>query len=245
MSEDKISELKGIIDKSNKICVFTGAGISCASGIPDFRSADGLYNQEGRGTYSPEQIISHSFFKNHTDIFYDFYKSKMLYPDANPNRAHIYFAELEKQGKDVSIVTQNIDGLHQLAGSTKVYELHGTVHRNYCTKCHRLYSLDYIVRSDGVPVCEDDGSVIKPDVVLYEEQLNENTINNSLKAIEQADTLIVTGTSLTVQPAASFIRYYGGNNLILLNKSSTPYDRMANLAINDDIVSIVDKLSKI
>lgn len=241
---EKAKRLKEIIKNSKNICVFTGAGISCPSGIPDFRSADGLYNQKNGYNYSPEEIISHSFFVRNPDLFYDFYKSKMLYPNAKPNKAHKYFADLEKQGKYVSVVTQNIDGLHQKAGSSHVFELHGSVARNYCTKCKKSYSLEYVANSKGVPRCEDDNAIIKPDVVLYEEPLDEDVIGGAINAIADCDTLIVIGTSLVVYPAASFIRYYKGQNMILINKSKTSYDTMANMAINEDVVEVVECLEK-
>ena len=235
--------LKEYIDNAHKICVFTGAGISCPSGIPDFRSADGLYNQDGLNSYSPEQIISHSFFVAHTDMFYRFYKDKMIYENAKPNLAHKYFAALEKSGKDVSVVTQNIDGLHQAAGSSRVYELHGSVHRNFCTKCHKFYGLDYILSNAGIPLCSECGSVVKPDVVLYEELLNETVINGAIEAISRCDLMIVIGTSLTVYPAASFIRYFKGEKLVLINKSSTQFDDMADLSFNEDIIEVIEKIS--
>ena len=241
---EKSKELKEIIKNSKKICVFTGAGISCPSGIPDFRSADGLYNQKSGYNYSPEEIISHSFFVRNPDLFYDFYKSKMLYPNAQPNKAHRYFADLEKQGKDVSVVTQNIDGLHQKAGSSKVFELHGSVARNYCTKCKKSYSLEYIANSQSIPRCTEDKAIIKPDVVLYEEPLDGDVIEGAINAIMNADTLIVIGTSLVVYPAASFIRYYKGKNMILINKSKTSYDTIANMAINEDVIEVVEYLEK-
>ena len=237
--ENQVKSLAEIIRNSNNICLFSGVGISCASGIPDFRSADGLYNQKTTTNYPPETIISHSFFISHPELFYEFYKTKMLYPDAKPNDAHIFFAELERKGKNISVVTQNIDGLHQQAGSTEVHELHGTVHRNFCTKCGRQYDLDYVLKSDGVPYCKDDNGIIKPDVVLYEEQLDENVIMKSIDAIRNADTVIVVGTSLTVYPAASFVRYYKGSNLILINKSQTSYDDIAKIVINDNAEKVV------
>lgn len=238
----KYQELKQYIEKAEYICVFTGAGISCPSGIPDFRSADGLYNQDGMGHYSPEQIISHSFFVSHIDMFYDFYKDKMIYETAKPNSAHIFFADLEKKGKQVSIVTQNIDGLHQAAGSTKVFELHGSIHRNYCTNCGEFYNLSYIVDSKGVPKCLKCGAVIKPDVVLYEEPLDEKEINGAVEAISNSDLLIVVGTSLTVYPAASFIRYFHGEKTVLINKSETQYDNIADLCFNEDIIKVIEKI---
>lgn len=239
---DKIQRLQKIIDESKNVCVFTGAGISCPSGIPDFRSADGLYNRENKYCYSPEEIISHSFFVSHTQMFYDFYKTSMLYPEAKPNKAHKFFAQLEEKSKNVTVVTQNIDGLHQAAGSTKVIELHGSVHRNNCRNCGKLFSLDYIAKAQGIPYCDECGGVVKPDVVLYEEPLKEDDIYRAINAIEKADTMIVVGTSLVVYPAASYVRYFSGENLVLINKSETQYDRMATLAINDDVVSVVEKL---
>ena len=238
----KYELLKNMIEKSRRICVFTGAGISCPSGIPDFRSADGLYNRENKYRYSPEEIISHSFFYGHTDLFYDFYKSAMLYPDAKPNAAHLYFAELEQKGKDVTVVTQNIDGLHQAAGSKNVIELHGSVHRNYCTKCKKSFSLEYIKNSKGIPRCDCDSAVIKPDVVLYEEPLDPKAIEDAVSAVENADTLIVVGTSLVVYPAASFVRYFGGDNLVIINKSDTSLDKRASLVFNEDVTDVIKKI---
>ncbi|MEA4831415.1 MAG: NAD-dependent protein deacylase [Oscillospiraceae bacterium] len=239
---DDILKLKEKIEKAKNICVFTGAGISCPSGIPDFRSADGLYNKS-HGSLLPERIISHTFFMSDPELFYEFYKGKMLYPSALPNAAHYYFSRLEKEGKNVGVITQNIDGLHQAAGSTEVAELHGSVHRNFCMKCGKYYDLDYIVNSDGVPKCDVCGSNIKPDVVLYEEQLNENVIEKALKIISGADMMIVVGTSLVVYPAASFIKYFNGSSLILINKSKTAYDSSADIVINDNIINVVSKLN--
>lgn len=241
---DAIKQLQQVIDGSKNICVFTGAGISCPSGIPDFRSADGLYNRESGYCYSPEEIISHSFFVSQPDIFYDFYQSAMLYPEAKPNAAHRFFACLEEKGKSVTVVTQNIDGLHQAAGSSKVIELHGSVHRNNCTKCGKFFSLDAVANSVGVPHCDECGGIIKPDVVLYEEPLKSDDIYRAVNAIEKADTMIVVGTSLAVYPAASYIRYFSGDNLVLINKSRTQYDGMATLAIHDDIIEVVRQLEK-
>lgn len=241
---ETIKQIKDVIDHSVNICVFTGAGISCPSGIPDFRSADGLYSKQYNQKYSPEEIISLSFFETHCETFYEFYKDKMVYPSALPNKAHEYFALLEKQGKNVSIVTQNIDGLHQMAGSTNVVELHGSVMRNYCTKCGKFFDVSTVVRSPGIPRCDVDHGIIKPDVVLYEKSLNGNVINSALQAISSADTMFVIGTSLVVYPANTFIRYFQGNNLILINKSKTQYDSLANIAINDDIVNVVMQLGK-
>ena len=244
MYEEDILTLREILKASKNLCVFTGAGISVPSGIPDFRSADGLYNQESGLNIPPEQIISHSFFVRHPKEFYDFYKSKMLYPDALPNAAHRYFAALEKEGKRVSVVTQNIDGLHQKAGSSRVYEIHGSVLRNFCMQCGAEYGVDVVSESDGIPYCKKCGGMIKPDVVLYEEPLDEQVVTGAIHAIEAADTLLVIGTSLVVYPAASYIRFYGGDNLVIINKSKTDYDRFAKLAIYEDIVHVVEDLQK-
>lgn len=244
MYEEDILTLREILKASKNLCVFTGAGISVPSGIPDFRSADGLYNQESGLNIPPEQIISHSFFVRHPKEFYEFYKSKMLYPDALPNAAHRYFAALEKEGKRVSVVTQNIDGLHQKAGSSRVYEIHGSVLRNFCMQCGAEYGVDVVSESDGIPYCKKCGGMIKPDVVLYEEPLDEQVVTGAIHAIEAADTLLVIGTSLVVYPAASYIRFYGGDNLVIINKSKTDYDRFAKLAIYEDIVRGVEDLQK-
>lgn len=239
---DKYETLKTIIKNSQSIVVFTGAGISVPSGIPDFRSADGIYNQKYKTQYRPEEIISHSFYLEHPDMFYEFYKEKMCYPNAKPNAAHKYFADLEKKGKNVTVVTQNIDNLHQEAGSTRVYELHGSVHRNYCERCYRLFGLKYMLDHPGVPHCDKCGGQIKPDVVLYEESLDEDTIQRVISAIMTCDTLIVVGTSLTVYPAAGFIRYFRGSNLVVINKQPTSYDNMCDLVFNEDVIKVVEKI---
>lgn len=239
---NKYETLQKIIDESSSIVVFTGAGISVPSGIPDFRSADGIYNQKAKINIRPEEIISHSFFVTNTDYFYEFYKEKMCYPNAKPNAAHKYFANLEKKGINVTVVTQNIDNLHQEAGSTRVYELHGSVHRNYCMNCGRMFGLKYILSHNGVPKCDKCGGLVKPDIVLYEEGLDENTINLSISAIMTCDTLIIVGTSLTVYPAAGFIRYFRGRNLVVINKQSTSYDNMCDLVINEDIIKVIENL---
>lgn len=240
--DENILKLKKLVSESSNIVFFGGAGVSTESGIPDFRSEQGIYNTVKNFGYPPEQILSHSFFMKNPEKFYDFYRSTMIYENAKPNLAHLGLAKLEKQGKLKAIVTQNIDGLHQLAGSKTVYELHGSIHRNYCMKCGKFYPLSTITESKGVPQCKECGGIIKPDVVLYEEGLDEEIINNSIKAIKKADMLIVGGTSLNVYPAASFVNYYDGNKLILINKSKTPYDRYADLLIHDSIGKVFDEI---
>ena len=211
--------------------------MSTASGIPDFRSSTGLY----KNIYRAEEMLSHTFFKRYPEDFYDFYKTKMLYPDARPNYAHEFIAKLQDY-KDVSVVTQNIDGLHQAAGSRNVYELHGSVLRNYCTHCHKFFDLDYIIESEGIPKCDACGSIIKPDVVLYEEALDENVINGALRVISQADLLVVCGTSLVVYPAAGFIRYFTGEHLAIINRDATSYDGNCDIVIHDDLVKTFKEL---
>lgn len=229
-----------MIAESESIVLFSGAGISCGSGIPDFRSADGLYSDKNKEyVYPPEQIISHDFLWEHTDLFYRFYKEKMIYPNALPNAAHTFFAELEKTGKLKAVVTQNIDGLHTAAGSKNVFELHGSVYRNYCVGCGAKYGLDAILQSEGVPKCRKCGGTIRPDVVLYGEGLDEDVWNGAAKAIGNADCLIVVGTSLTVYPAANMLRYFRGKNLVLINKQITPFDEMANLVLHEDIEKVI------
>ena len=241
---NQIEKLKEAIKESNKIVIFSGAGLSTNSGIPDFRSADGLYNQETGLNIRPEEIISHTFFVNNPDYFFSFYFDKMVYLDAKPNLAHKYFAKLEKEGKVLAVVTQNIDNLHQMAGSKNVIELHGSVERNYCMKCHKFYPLKEVYNEKHlIPHCSC-GGIIKPDVVLYEENLDETAITKALEAISTADMLIVVGTSLTVYPAAGFIRYFNGKHLVLLNKSETRYDDMASIAIHDDIKNVIKALEK-
>ena len=232
-----INKLQNAIDQAEKIVFFSGAGMSTASGIPDFRSSTGLY----KNIYRAEEMLSHTFFKHYPEDFYDFYKTKMLYPDARPNYAHEFIAKLQYY-KDVSVVTQNIDGLHQAAGSKNVYELHGSVLRNYCTHCHRFFDLSYIIESEGVPKCDECGAIIKPDVVLYEESLDENVINGALRVISQADLLVVCGTSLVVYPAAGFIRYFSGNNLAIINRDATSYDSNCDIVIHDDLVKTFKQL---
>ena len=232
-----INKLQDAINNAEKIVFFSGAGMSTASGIPDFRSATGLY----KNTYRAEQMLSHTFFVNDTEQFYEFYKEKMLFPEAKPNYAHEFIAQLQNT-KDVSVVTQNIDGLHQAAGSKKVYELHGSVHRNYCMHCHKFFDLNYIINSDGVPKCDNCKGVIKPDVVLYEEGLDDDTVRNAVRAIASADLLVVCGTSLVVYPAASFIRYFNGRNLAIINKDATAYDQNCDIVIHDDLVNTFKQL---
>lgn len=234
-----VEDLQRVIDESRKIVFFGGAGVSTESGIPDFRSVDGLYNQ--KYDYPPEQILSHSFFRAKTKEFYRFYRDKMLCLDKKPNKAHIKLAELEKTGKLSAVVTQNIDGLHQAAGSKVVYELHGSVLRNYCLKCHKFYTAEYIKQSTDIPMCEC-GGIIKPDVVLYEEGLDDKTVNGALNVISNADTLIIAGTSLTVYPAAGFVRYFRGNNIVLINRDETSMDSMANLVYHNKVGELLDKI---
>ena len=236
MYEKEIEELQKIIDDSSRIVFFGGAGVSTESGIPDFRSADGLYHQEYK--YSPEQIISHSFFLRYPEAFYEFYKDKMMYLAAKPNSAHLKLAELERAGRLLAVVTQKIDGLHQQAGSKKVYELHGSIHRNYCMKCGKFYDADFIKNSDGVPHCEC-GGIVKPDVVLYEEGLDQNVTQRAVMAISMADTLIIGGTSLVVYPAAGFVDYFHGKHLAVINKSETGKNVNAKLTINAPIGEIM------
>lgn len=236
---------KELIKQSDNIVFFGGAGVSTESGIPDFRSETGIYNTIKRYKRSPEEILSHSFFVAHPDIFYDFYKSTMLYLDAKPNAAHLALAKLEEMGKLKAVVTQNIDGLHQLAGSKRVYEVHGTVHRNYCMRCHEFYDTEYILKADGIPRCEKCGGIIKPDVVLYEEGLDDTVLRRSIEHISKADLLIVGGTSLAVYPAAGLIDYYRGKKLVLINRSATPRDSQADLIINDSIGQVLGAVAGI
>ncbi len=237
--EEKIEKLKKLINDSNNIVFFGGAGVSTESGIPDFRSKDGLYNQKYK--YPPEMILSHTFFMNYTSEFYTFYKEKMNSLKYSPNITHIKLVELEKKGKLKAIITQNIDGLHQKAGSKNVYELHGSVLRNYCMKCNKFYNAEFVFNSKEIPICEC-GGIVKPDVVLYEEGLDETTLENSILAIRNADLLIVAGTSLTVYPASGLINYFSGDNMVLINKDVTPYDNIANLVINDKLGNIFKEL---
>ncbi|MBR1443641.1 MAG: NAD-dependent protein deacylase [Firmicutes bacterium] len=228
-------ELKEIIKNSDNIVFLGGAGVSTESNIPDFRSEKGLYNAVNKYGYPPETLISHTFFMRNTDKFYEYYKENLIYPDAKPNDAHKALAKLEKMGKLKAIVTQNIDNLHQLAGSKAVYELHGSVYRNYCMDCHEFYDEKFILKAEGVPKCEKCGGIVKPDVVLYEEGLDSNVMSAAIRAISNADVLIVGGTSLVVYPAAGLVNYYRGNKLVLINKSTTSFDGQADLVIHDNI----------
>lgn len=235
-TEECIACLKEYVRESSRIVFFGGAGVSTESGIPDFRSTDGLYHQEWK--YPPETILSHSFFVRNTEEFYRFYKKKMLCLDAKPNAAHKKLARLEEEGKLTAVVTQNIDGLHQLAGSKKVYELHGSVHRNYCQKCGHFYDAEYMLKSEGVPRCEC-GGLIKPDVVLYEEGLDSRTIQGAVEAISHADLLVIGGTSLAVYPAAGLIDYFTGKHLVVINRAATPRDGNADLLIQANIGEVL------
>lgn len=234
-----IDKLVQILKDSTNIVFFGGAGVSTASNIPDFRSSNGLFNEKLNITFTPEQLVSHSFYIKYPREFFNFYKSKLIYPDAKPNNAHIALAKLEEIGKLKAVVTQNIDGLHQIAGSKNVFELHGSVHRNYCVKCRKFYDANFILESKDVPTCEKCGGTVKPDVVLYEEGLDNSIVNGAIDAISKADTLIIGGTSLVVYPAAGLINYFKGKNLILINKSSTSADNKADLVINDYIDKVL------
>lgn len=239
MSE--IEKLREIVTNAKRMVFFGGAGVSTESGIPDFRSVDGLYHQ--KFDYPPEEILSHTFFIRRPEEFYRFYREKMLCLSAKPNKAHLTLAKWEQEGRLRSVVTQNIDGLHQAAGSRRVHELHGSVLRNHCVRCGKSYDVDFIARSEGVPTC-DCGGVIKPDVVLYEEPLPEDTVMAALDDIRHADVLIVAGTSLTVYPAASYIRYFGGDKMVLINRDATPYDKIADLVIHDKVGEVLSRVAE-
>lgn len=239
MYKEEVRRLQEIIDDSSQIVFFGGAGVSTESNIPDFRSADGLYQQKYK--YSPEQIVSHSFFVQNTEGFYEFYKDKMMFLDALPNQAHLKLAELEKAGKLTAVITQNIDGLHQAAGSKNVLELHGSIHRNYCQKCGKFYDAAYVKGSEGIPKCSCGGR-IKPDVVLYEEGLDPDVIRKSIQAISRADTLIIGGTSLVVYPAAGFIDHFRGKHLVVINKSATAREVGAELSIAAPIGEVLGRI---
>lgn len=236
-----VDKFVDMVRHSDNIVFFGGAGVSTESGIPDFRSVDGLYNQKYK--YPPETILSHSFYVSQPEEFYRFYRDKMLCLDAQPNAAHIKLAELEQAGKLKAIVTQNIDGLHQKAGNKNVLELHGSVHRNFCQRCHKFFDAEYMLHSEGVPKCNACGGPIKPDVVLYEEGLDNDVIEQSLYYISHADMLIIGGTSLVVYPAAGLVRYYGGHKLVLINKSATDMDKSADLVINEPIGEVFSRIT--
>jgi NAD-dependent deacetylase len=237
----KISKLQTLIDESENIVFFGGAGVSTESGIPDFRSVDGLYNQ--KYDYPPETILSHSFFMKHPDVFYKFVRDKVIKPDAKPNSAHYKLAELEEKGKLKAVITQNIDGLHQKAGSRNVFELHGSMERNYCMKCGKLYDTAYLTKTDGVPHCRDCGGMIKPDVVLYEEGLDGKVLDGAVRAIAEADMLIIGGTSLVVYPAAGLVDYFSGKHLVVINKSGAGRSAgNAELVITDPIGEVFSKI---
>lgn len=236
---DKIEKLQTLIDKAKNIVFFGGAGVSTESGIKDFRSKDGLYRQ--KFDYPPEVYLSRSFFNQHPDLFYQFYREKLNCLEAKPNICHNYLVKLENEGKLSAIITQNIDGLHEKAGSKKVLPIHGTIYKNHCLNCHKFYEAEVVFNSKGIPRCSC-GGIIKPDVVLYEENLDENMIIKAIDAIKNCDLLIVAGTSLVVYPAASFINYYSGNNLVIINKDITSFDKKANLVINDSLGNVFSKL---
>lgn len=236
---NEIETLKSIVTESNNVVFFGGAGVSTESGIPDFRSVDGLYNQKYK--YPPERIISHSYYQQNPEGFYEFYKDKMIVTKAEPNAAHIRLAELEQEGHVRAVITQNIDGLHQKAGSKEVLELHGSIHRNYCERCHKFHDLEYIIESEGVPRCEC-GGIVKPDVVLYEEGLDTETIQKAIYYISHAEVLIIGGTSLVVYPAAGMIDYFQGKHLVVINKSPTPRDQQADLLIQDSIGAVFSRI---
>ena len=237
---NQIEALQKMINESKRMVFFGGAGVSTESNIPDFRSADGLYQEEY--LYPPEQVVSHTFFMKKPELFYDFYKNKMMFLDAKPNKAHLTLAKLEQMGKLSAVITQNIDGLHQMAGSQKVLELHGSIHRNYCMKCGRFYDAKYVKESHGIPRC-DCGGMIKPDVVLYEEGLDDTVIREAVREIREADMLIIGGTSLVVYPAAGFVDYFHGKHLVVLNKSATSKDAFADLCIQEPIGEVLGSIN--
>lgn len=243
---DILHRLRNIIEDSDNIVFFGGAGVSTESNIPDFRSDKGIYNTKSKYPYPPEIMLSHTFFKDHTEEFFSFYRDKMIYKNAKPNKAHIALSKLEAMGKLKGIITQNIDGLHQMAGSKNVIELHGSIHRNYCIGCGKSYPLDYILNSkDIVPICSECGKVIKPDVVLYEESLDMANIENAVRLIKKADVLIIGGTSLVVYPAANMVNYYKNNKLVLINKEETSQDGRADLVIHSPIGEVLSQVVKL
>ena len=240
---NNIEKLKELIDSHNNIVFFGGAGVSTESDIPDFRSATGLFSEKLNRNFSPEQLVSHTFFMRYPEDFFKFYKDKLIYEDAKPNKAHIALSKLEEMGKLNAIITQNIDGLHQMAGSRNVFELHGSIHRNYCTKCSKFFNLEEMLNlGEIVPHCDNCGAIVKPDVVLYEEALDNSVVNKTINALSNADLLIIGGTSLVVYPAAGFIDYFNGDSIVLINKSSTGYDPKASLIINDSIGKVLSQV---
>lgn len=236
-----VEKLAKILSESNRAVFFGGAGMSTESGIPDFRSATGIYNQKLNKTFSPEEMASYSFFVEHPEEFFDFYRTRFIYLDAKPNAGHFALAELERRGNLAAVVTQNIDGLHQLAGSKTVYELHGSIRRSYCVACGSKYDVEYILENRPIPYCKKCRGIVKPDVVLYEESLDQNILMASVRAIAEADTLIVGGTSLVVYPAAGLVNYFRGEHLILINKSETRADKFAELVIRENIGETLTK----
>ena len=239
--EDKINQLKELIAESNNIVFLGGAGVSTESGIPDFRSGAGIYNTESGTKYRPIDIIAHDFFMEHPEDFFEFYKRKLIYPDARPNKAHKALVRLERQGKLKAIITQNIDNLHQEAGSKCVIELHGSVFRNYCMDCGKKFNIEYIVAQEGVPHCDRCGGIVRPDIVLYEENLEHENVDNAIKAVKKCDLMIIAGTSLTVYPAATFAQFLKHNRIVIINKSSTYMDLKAMLTIHDNVGDVLDK----
>ena len=240
--EDKLRQLKQLIADSENIVFLGGAGVSTESGIPDFRSGTGIYNTDSGVKYRPIDIIAHDFFMEHPEDFFDFYKRKLIYPDARPNKAHKALVRLERQGKLKAIITQNIDNLHQEAGSKCVIELHGSVFRNYCMECGKKYDLEYVVAQEGVPHCEKCGGIVRPDIVLYEENLNHKDVDDAIKAVKKCDLLIIAGTSLTVYPAATFAQFLKHDRIVIINKSSTYMDLKALLTIHDNVGEVLDKV---
>lgn len=233
-------QLKEMVASSDNIVFFGGAGVSTESGIPDFRSVDGLYHQKFR--YPPETILSHTFYERHKEEFFDFYRQKLIAPEARPNAAHVKLAQWERDGKLKAVITQNIDGLHQMAGSRNVLELHGSVHRNICRSCGAVYDAEWVMMTNGIPYCDKCGGMVKPDVVLYEESLSEDVLTRSISAIASADLLIVGGTSLVVYPAAGLLRYFQGDSLVLINRDATQMDKMADLCIRDAIGAVMEQI---
>lgn len=241
----KIKEFRDILENSRNIVFFGGAGVSTESGIPDFRSANGLFSKQLKRNVTSEEMVSHTFYVNYPEEFFEFYRDKMIYPEAKPNACHYGLAQLEKEGKLGAVITQNIDGLHQEAGSEKVFELHGSVRRNYCENCHTFYDLNKIIETKGVPICDKCGRRVKPDVVLYEEGLDSDVLDGAVRAIESADTMIIGGTTLIVYPAAGLIRYFRGNKLVLINKTETQADSFADLVIRDPIGEVFNQAMSI